>query len=393
MSQDRYDTLVKGVKEFQEIITEQAPSLGAVVNKQIELLQKELEGTSYGIKIESSLRTMKLEEAIREFIRQYKPQLINMAAQHNPYMERGALSQFVHKPVFFRILKEEKDVFFDFEETYKKTMRKFEEALAKLRPGAILMPDGMVDVVKSNYHLFKGSPTGGRRPKHLIPVKNIFTPHLDENYYVYKKKPYAFIRMEAFGLVGVLNLATADLYLHVIQTGRMSPKWVRYQYPRHNAWALRRDVVSEALARAYRNNKNTPKAKREVASTVTVDNNTPQQRRTTAVDAIRKKIVPISTTSVFDPKKYRVDILVPVTEKGAYCDIDSPHTSRLMFYEITSAVDENHAEISRSLFREILPYALVVNPGEAFPLRDFLKRYRNRSVVRWMTEHLRPSIR
>ena len=391
MSQDNYDLLVRGVKEFQEIAQEQAPMLGVVLNKQLDKLQSELQDTPYGKKINISLKTMKLEAVIRDFIRQYRPQLINMVNQHNPYMERGVLTQFVHRPIFFKILKEEKELFFDFERAYKKGVEKYTELAAPLKGQPPLDEETLIVLAKNNYHRFRGVPTGGTRPKRLIPISKVFKTHLDENYYRYNGKPMAFIRLDPYGLVGVFNLETAELFLHVSQTGRMSPKWEKYAYPRKHAWAIHASVVRLALARALRNNEATPLPLKEAVTdakkTAPVQN---QQRRTSAIDAIRKKLATMVKASYYDPKKHRVDVMVPVTKTGSYCDIASRHAVRLLIYEIHSDAPEEHKATARQLFRDILPYALVVNPGEAFPLRDFLRFVPKPTTVKWMSEHIRP---
>lgn len=393
MSQDTYDLLVKGIKEFQEIAKDQAPALGAVLEKQVVKLQEDILNSQYGKKLEKSLKILKLEEAIREFIRQYRPQLINMAAQYNPYLDRGALAQFVSRPLFFKILKEERDLFFDFETAFNKSLDRYKDLAKPYEHQVTLTPEAAVSLSKRHYHRYRGVPTGGPRPKRLIPISKMFQTHIGENYYRYNGQPHAHIKLAPYGLVGVFNLATSALYLHVDQTGRMSPKWETYTYPKKNSWGIHEQVVDEALKRAMRNNLLTPLPPKDVEEeSKTKPKSKPPQKRTTAVEAIRMKVVTPVRASYYDPRTHRVDVMVPVTERGGYCNLDSEHAKRLLFYEITSNADVTHASVSRQLFRDVLPYALVVNPGEAFPLRDFLKFVPDKDTIRWVSEHIRPVI-
>lgn len=394
MPQSHYDRLVRDVTEFQDLANEFAPGLGKMLDKQLDLLQKELRHTQYDKKIRQSLKRIKLEDTIRRFIRRYKPQLINMATQHNPYMERGLLTQFINRKIFFKLLKEEKGIHFDFERALEKTNNRYKALAEKCTEYDILTPEKLILTVKSFYHRYQGMPTGGRRPKLLISVKNVFNLSLEENYYQYKGKPFAVVHLPEYKLFGVLDLTNATLHLHVSQKGYMSPKWETYIYPRNVALPIHEQPVRDALTRALRNNQETPmpiipkEEAKEIPPKLPED-----QRRTSAIDAIRKKLVPMVRRSYIDPLQNRIDVMVPVTKDGKYCDIASSHAVRLLMFK-TDPVEPPQAEdVATEMFRRVLPFAIVVNPGEAVPLRDFVRFVPNGSVVSWMSRNLQPTKR
>ena len=182
------------------------------------------------------------------------------------------------------------------------------------------------------------------------------------------------------------------VYIHADQSGESSPKWEIYAPPRKLAWTIHDKPVVEAIERAYRNNDATPWPKSEEVSPTepVLKNEYHTTTQSTPLESVRRKLAPMTTKSYFDPVLQTMEVVVPITRDGAYCEVSSEFAYGLLPYEIHNGVPYHYAQVSSEVFRKILPFALVVNPGEAVPLRDFI-RHTPKDTVRWMVRHLQPA--
>lgn len=298
-----YDRLVRGVVVFRETALSEAPFLGAVLDNQLEKLTQEIEGTVYEEKVKKGVNQLKLEKMIREFIQRYKPHLNNMAVQYNPYLDRGVLTPFVNRPLFYKLLQEEKGLYFDFDNKLKASVEKFDGLRRKEATTRPLSEERIRDLCRNYMHVVNGVATGGRRPKRLISAPKLFEQRLDENYYEYKNRPFAVIELKCYRLYAVLDFDQGRLYLHDAQSGRKNARWEDYKVPRKHAWALHEEPLVNALDRALRNNHATPWP--EIPKEVVADTPTrvfaPTHQKIDAVSAIRKKLTPHDPIGVLQP--------------------------------------------------------------------------------------------
>lgn len=379
MSPINTDELIKGVVAFRKTAQDELPALGNLLGKQLESLETSLREAGYGDTIDKGYRLIEMERLMREFIEKNRENLVNYAISYNPYLQRADLAKVVKDSVFFDVLKEDADLHFSFLTQYEATLQKFREKVEHLPNPTPLTERRVTGLVRYYYYRIGKVPTGGKRPRGLIPTDNVFDLDLEENYYRYRSRPFVVVFMSEYQLMGALDIEGGKLHLCSLSRSSGRPKWEVLDTPRKYAWDIHEEVFCAALDRAFEANAVTNADRFYKPPVLPTDINTKKPKKVSPppvqkseLEIVRSKLMEMTRASYADVREHTIEIVVAQTPDGNYVDINDERATKLQHFEIppTSASPSTRRKV---VYEKLLGIAIVVNPGEAVPLKDYVK--------------------